>query len=202
MRKTFALNFVLPLLLPMGLAGLLVRFGGGPDSEDIIADLNSQDPEVRENALDWLQDIRRPSLLDEVSPFVLDPDLRVAKQAVEVIRRTGSPHSLPVLDEAWEKSQVDRHRILRAYGKIRFPQTLPHLEQHFDDPDPEVAATARKYAREVRVAINHEIVFFSLGNPIYNKMGHLIYSQALLFPEGRQMVAGTTTEPLEDAEKR
>ena len=203
MRKTLPLNFILPLLIPMAIAGLMVRFGGGPTSEDVVAELESQDPEVRERALEWLQVIKRPSLLDEATPHMFkenEPDPDVADEALEVIRRTGSPHSLEALDRAFKENHLDQTDVLRAFGKVRFPQTLPYIEKHFDHPDPEVREAARKYAREVRVAINHEIVFYSLGNPIYNKMGYLIYSQALAFPEGREMVEGTPVEPVAEGE--
>ena len=197
MTKFLPLHLILPLLTPMVLAGLFVEFGGGPLAGDMVKDLESPDPEKRNDALDWLIPVRRPSLLEHVHPLLFDPDQDVAEEATEVIHETSSMKSLEPLDRAWEETDIERERLLLAYAKIRFPRTLPYIEKHFDHPDPEVREIAREAARGIRLAINHEIVYFSLGTPIYNKMDYLIYSQAMLFPEGREMVEGTSTEPEE-----
>ncbi len=195
MKKTVLMNFVLPLLVPMACAGLLVKFSVGPSAHDALRQLESDDPRVRERAMEWLLDAPLPSTLDEIYPHLYDNDLEVAEEALKTIRRIGGYGSLEELDHAFHESELPKKDIIEAYSRIRYPQTLPYVEKHLDHADPEIAEAARESIESLRTDMNQEIVFFGLGNPIYNQMGYMIYSQAVLFPEGREMVEGTSTEP-------
>ncbi len=192
MPKTWPLHFILPLLVPMGLAAVLLNFGAAPTDEKLLADLEHPDPEVREVALEWLAEVRRPSLLEKVHEAVFDPDEDVAEEALEVIDDTESPLSLETLQRAYEERPELRKEVIAVIGDIHFPQVIPILEQYLESPDPEIQEAAREELESMRQSLNHEVVFYSLGKPIFTRLGHVIYSQAVMYPEGREMVEGTS----------
>lgn len=187
MRKTFPLLIVLPLLIPMGLAAVFINVGTGPTTEQVLEDLRSPDAEVRLRALKWLKPLRRTTLAHEVTPLLNDPDAKVREDAVETLEKMKNPEALPALHQALVDGRESPRKILGAMNNAGYPQALDYFAIWAQSDNEEARTNAVQYSELLRRALNQEVCFYSVSRPIYNELGHNIYSQAILFPEGRAM---------------
>lgn len=190
-------TLVLPLLVPMGLGAALIYLGEGPTPREAIADFDHPDAERRKEAFRWIRPLRRATLLDPVLPY-LDPtmDEDLLEYPIEIVEKMKNPESLPHLEALM--AQVDDRdlqlKILDAMLNPRYPHALPYLRRQLDHPDPVVAERARQNIINLRESLNAEVCFYSAGAPIYNALGHAIYSQMLLFEPGRELIGAPRAE--------
>jgi len=189
MNKTIPLVLILPLLVPMALAAVGIRFGGGPTMEQVIARFESPEEDVRVDALRWMRPLRRAILWESVTPMLEDPNPRVRDRAIEVLEKMKNPQALPALDAAFDRRVDDLESITGAMRNAGYPQVFPYLEKRLNDPDEAIRLLAGEEIHSLRGALNQEVCFYSLGDPIYNGLGDMIAAQAALFPAGRERIA-------------
>lgn len=201
MKSHLPLAFLLPLLVPMGLGAIMVHFGTGPKMPDIVADLKSPDQETRANALDWLAEIRRPSTLPDLVPVLEDPEPRVRRRAIKAIGKLRNPEAAPLLVNAARTDRENAKDAVQALQFISYSQVLPYFEQLMDEGNPantpELRALAEKNRIDLLKSLNKEASFYSLGDRIWNRLGHAVYSQAVLFAPGRAIARETPATTLE-----
>ncbi len=79
---------------------------------------------------------------------------------------------------------------MQAIFNMRYPQTMPYLDRVYTDETTtqENREKAGDYIIQTRRALNQEVCFYSLGDYIWNDLGHTIYSQAVLFEKGRETI--------------
>lgn len=200
MKKTpfphHLLALSLPLLLPMALAAAIMGLGTGPTVESLLADArDAETPEAREEALNTFGTLRRTTLYREILPYLDDENADVREEAVRALEKMKNPEFLPHLDEAITRA-VQRgdwnevEDIIKAMSNMTYPHALPYFKRYRDDESfpMEVRKLAGERYINTRMGLNAEVCFYTLGAPIYNKLGFVIYSQAMLFPAGQEMV--------------
>lgn len=189
MKKTFPLYFILPVLVPMLLGMVLYHLSSGPTMDELRADLKDPDPERREAALVWMTDTMLPSTVKDIKPLLLDKDEDVRKRAYRAIGKLRNPNAIEPLYEAYLAHPEQWKDIFSAMKATTQPQALPYFQHIAGTAEGDVSERAARYRKDLHGTLNLEISFYSLGSPIYNELGHVIYSQAVLFPEGQQRVA-------------
>jgi hypothetical protein len=194
LKPLFPLIFVVPLAIPLALGAMFVHFGGGPTVDDVVKDFTHEDSGRRRDALRWMSPLRRTTMWESLREPLHDEHERVRKHAIRVLEKMKNPLSLPLLEEVYEKYPEHRLDVLDAMSNFGFPQVFPYLERRLNDPDPEIRKKAAERIEHLKRVLHQEVCFYSLGEPIYNQLGHIIYSQGILFPEGRAMIS--------EAEKR
>jgi len=188
MNWKLALNFVLPLAIPMALGAAIRGLGTGPYVEtDLAEDLKSEDEEVREEVLSWMSRIRRTTRYEDLLPLLEDPSADVREDVVDTLGKMTNPNALPAMDAAIDDELTNVEDVVFNMAKIGYPQAIPYFEKRLDHPDQDVADEAKEGIIGIRKSLNQEVCFYSLGHPIYNRLGEVIYSQAILFPPGREL---------------
>lgn len=200
MKKTnltgHLLALALPLLIPMTMAAAIMGLGTGPTAESLLEDARTAEtPRARENALRTFGDLRRTTLYREVLPYLDDESPRVRDRAIRALEKMKNPEFLPDLDRvlvraAGEEKWGEVENIIKAMSNMTYPHALPYFARYRDDESfpMKVRLLAGERYINTRMGLNAEVCFYSLGAPIYNKLGFVIYSQAMLFPAGQEMV--------------
>ncbi len=184
---------ILTLAVPMGVAALMINVGTGPTTERVAEDFTHEDVETRKNALKWMTKLRRTMLYELVLPALDDPNSRNREHALGVLEKMKNPDSLPhlknVLDRAIEKGDWDEaDSALGAMDNIGYPQVLPYLWPYLEHPNKDFRYEVGESVLDLRKSLNKEVCFYSVGDKIYNELGHVIYSQAEMFPPGEEDV--------------
>jgi hypothetical protein len=181
------LHFLAPVLVPMACAVAMLALGSGPGYKDALEQLKDADKDMRRDALDWLEEIRRPSVVPHLAPLLEDPESRVREKAARVLGKMRSPDALPHLHGAMLRGDMDPGDVAHAMRQVGYPHALAYFEEYLEHADPGVREAAEKERVQLLLALNKEMCFFAVGAPVYNELGHSILSQALMFEEGRRL---------------
>ena len=108
------------------------------EQAEMLAKLDSPDPETRADAADWI-DLDKEALERMVSMLESDPDVEVRLTIVERLGDAESPGAIAALIVALR--DPDSEVVLEALEILEFEGDtwlIPELEQHLAHPDPEV----------------------------------------------------------------
>jgi HEAT repeat protein len=122
-----------------------------PEAE-LLRDLESGDPRLRDLAVRVLADRRSPAAVPALLARLQDPDPDVASRAVGALALIGDPRAVPPLIELCRRREGPFvGQIVRAIGDIGGAEAEAYLEtMAAGHADPDVAAAARDGLRDSR----------------------------------------------------
>jgi HEAT repeat protein len=114
-----------------------------PAPGSVIADLNSEDPQVRAEAVAALMVFGDPSAADALFDLLADPDPKVGLYAAQALGALASPENLPALrDGLRHRNPNVRWRTALVLGQMGDARAVPALARALDDPEVLVHRTA------------------------------------------------------------
>jgi hypothetical protein len=122
-----------------------------PDAE-VIRDLESADPRVRDLAVGVLADRKNPAAVPGLVARLQDPDPEIASRAVGALAQIGDPRGVgPIVELSRRREGPFVAQMARAVGDIGGPEAEAYLETMASGhPDPFVAQAARDALRDAR----------------------------------------------------
>jgi hypothetical protein len=122
-----------------------------PDAE-VIRDLESADPRVRDLAVGVLADRKNPAAVPGLVARLQDPDPVIASRAVGALAQIGDPRGVgPIVELSRRREGPFVAQMVRAVGDIGGPEAEAYLETMASGhPDPFVAQAARDALRDAR----------------------------------------------------
>ncbi len=122
-----------------------------PDAE-VIRDLESGDPRLRELAVGVLADRKNPAAVPGLVARLQDPDPEIADRAVGALAQIGDPRGVgPIIELSRRREGPFVAQMVRAVGDIGGPEAEAYLETMASGhPDPLVAEAAREALRDAR----------------------------------------------------
>ncbi len=114
-----------------------------PTPGSVFANLNSDEPEVRAEAVIALMAFGDASAADRVFALLADPDPRVGLYAAQALGALASPENLPALREGLRHASPEvRWRTALVLGEMEDVRAVPALARALDDPEVLVHRTA------------------------------------------------------------
>ncbi len=122
-----------------------------PDPE-VIRDLESADPRIRELAVGVLADRKNPAAVPGLVARLQDPDPEIADRAVGALAQIGDPRGVgPIIELSRRREGPFVAQMVRAVGDIGGPEAEAYLDTLASGhPDPLVADAAREALRDAR----------------------------------------------------
>jgi hypothetical protein len=122
-----------------------------PDAE-VIRDLESGDPRLRELAVGVLADRKNPAAVPGLVNRLRDPDPEVADRAVGALAQIGDPRAVgPIIELARRREGPFVAQMVRAVGDIGGGEAEAYLETlTVGHPDPLVREAAKEALRDAR----------------------------------------------------
>jgi hypothetical protein len=122
-----------------------------PDAE-LIRDLESADPRLRDLAVGVLADRKNPAAVPPLIARLQDPDPTVADRAVGALGQLGDPRAVgPIIELSRRREGPFVAQMVRIVGDIGGPEAEAYLEtMAAGHPDPVVAEAAREALRDAR----------------------------------------------------
>ena len=122
-----------------------------PDAE-VIRDLESADPRLRELAVGVLADRKNPAAVPGLIARLQDPDPQIADRAVGALAQIGDPRGVgPIIELSRRREGPFVAQMVRAVGDIGGPEAEAYLETMASGhPDPLVAQAAQEALRDAR----------------------------------------------------
>jgi HEAT repeat protein len=122
-----------------------------PDAE-VLRDLDSGDPRLRDLAVRVLADRRNPAAVAPLLQRLQDPDPEVAERAVGALAQLADPRAVgPLIELTRRREGPFVAQIVRIIGDIGGPEAEAYLETlSAGHPDPEVTRAAVEGLRDLR----------------------------------------------------
>ena len=122
-----------------------------PDAE-VIRDLESADPRVRDLAVGILADRKNPAAVPGLVARLQDPDPEIAGRAVGALAQIGDPRGVgPIVELSRRQEGPFVAQMARAVGDIGGPEAEAYLETVASGhSDPLVVQAARDALRDIR----------------------------------------------------
>jgi hypothetical protein len=122
-----------------------------PDAE-VIRDLESGDPRLRELAVGVLADRKNPAAVPGLVARLRDPDPEVADRAVGALAQIGDPRAVgPIIELSRRREGPFVAQMVRAVGDIGGSEAEAYLETlGAGHPDPLVREAAKEALRDAR----------------------------------------------------
>jgi len=116
----------------------------------ILSSLHDQAADVREEALEALQEISDPSLVEQIVPLARDPNAAVREEALEALRGMPPDRAGPIVAAAL--ADEDRDVVLEALdslSRIDYPAAVPSIVELTRGEDLELATHAAAALRRM-----------------------------------------------------
>ncbi len=122
-----------------------------PDAE-VVRDLESADPRIRDLAVGVLADRKNASAVPGLIARLQDPDPVIADRAVGALAQIGDPRAVgPIIELSRRREGAFVAQMVRAVGDIGGAEAEAYLETvATGHPDPFVAHAAREALRDAR----------------------------------------------------
>jgi hypothetical protein len=134
-------------------AGLVLAIAESdkPDAE-VIRDLDSADPKVRELAVQVLAERRNPAALPGLVARLQDPDPELVERAVGALARLRDPRAVgPLIELTRRREGPFVAQLVRIIGDVGGPDAEAYLETlRVGHPDPDVQAAATRALADLR----------------------------------------------------
>jgi hypothetical protein len=186
------------VLLPL-LAATALRLGPSPGPDDVrqrLRDLSPEREKELEVAVWWKSQMVSLPLLSEALPLLQHPDSGIREEAYLVIGRTNDVAAFPHLERMVFEDKDNMRAALKTYKSIQYPGAEPFFRRiAATHPDPIIRERAINYISDQQEVINFNESYFSTGIPATTRLGQLIFSQAILFPEGQAQAAEEREKP-------
>ncbi len=146
----------------------LTRIGGADAVGILLRTLDSDDQDLRRQALLSLGAMKNPAAVPALlnllqRPDALDKNMEVSKEAIKALGEIGSAEAVPALTtilqkrKFWRRAQFDELRTVAALalGDIGSEEPVEALEKASEDRSETVARAAVQALKQIRKGKNH-----------------------------------------------
>ena len=116
---------------------LLLLLACGPSSDDIVRNLQSPNPVVREDSAKIARNVTTsPEMILALIGILNDPSPRAQQNAIETLVDLQAVEAVPHLCALLENQELSisiQHSVIDALGRLRSPNAVPSLVQYLEN---------------------------------------------------------------------